>query len=128
MSQDIFNPSTVFNFFPPVNPIAGTSLNGPEFAIFDTNTSLARMNFINAVAYQALGQFTTLDFSPVITAGTTDQMVAWLDALFLHSSTPTQMKQTILTALAAVDPTDTAGQARAAIYLYLSSSMYQTQH
>jgi hypothetical protein len=55
-------------------------------------------------------------------------MVAWLDALFLHSSTPTQMKQTILTALAAIDPTDTAGQARAAIYLYLSSSMYQTQH
>ncbi len=128
MSQDIFNPSTVFNFFPPVNPIAGTSLNGPEFAIFDTNTSLARMNFINAAVYQALGQFTTLDFSPVITAGTTDQMVAWLDALFLHSSTPTQMKQTILTALAALDPADTTGQARAAIYLYLSSSMYQTQH
>ncbi|HEX3376773.1 MAG TPA: DUF1800 family protein [Candidatus Acidoferrales bacterium] len=128
MSQDIFNPSTVFNFFPPVNPIAGTSLNGPEFAIFDTNTSLARMNFINATAYQALGQFTTLDFSPVITAGTTDQMVSWLDALFLHSSTPTQMKQTILTALAALDPADTTGQAKAAIYLYLSSSMYQTQH
>ena len=42
MSQDIFNPATVFNFFPPVNPIAGTTLNGPEFAIFDTNTSLAR--------------------------------------------------------------------------------------
>ena len=33
MSQDIFNPATVFNFFPPVNPIAGTTLNGPEFAI-----------------------------------------------------------------------------------------------
>jgi uncharacterized protein (DUF1800 family) len=128
MSQDLFNASTVFNFFPPVDPIAGTALNGPEFAIFDTNTSLARMNFINATTYQALGQFTTLDFSPVITAGTTDQMVAWLDALFLHGSTPTQMKQTILTALAAVDPTDTVGQAKAAIYLYLSSSMYETQH
>jgi hypothetical protein len=55
-------------------------------------------------------------------------MVAWLDALFLHGSTPTQMKQIILSALAAVDPADTAGQAKAAIYLYLSSSMYQTQH
>ena len=128
MSQDIFNPATVFNFFPPVNPIAGTSLNGPEFAIFDTNTSLNRDNFINAVVYQALGQNTILDFSPVITAGTTDQMVAWLDALFLHGSTPTQMKQIILSALASVDPADTAGQAKAAIYLYLSSSMYQTQH
>jgi uncharacterized protein (DUF1800 family) len=128
MSQDLFNPATVFNFFPPVNPIAGTTLNGPEFAIFDTNTSLARMNFINAGVYQALGQNTTLDFSPVIGAGTSDQMVAWLDTLFLHGSTPTQMKQTILTAIAAVDPTDTTGQAQTAIYLYLSSSMYEVQH
>jgi uncharacterized protein (DUF1800 family) len=128
MSQDIFNPATVFNFFPPVNPIAGTTLNGPEFAIFDTNTSLARDNFINAVVYQALGQNTRLDFSPVITAGTSDQMVAWLDTLLLHGSTPTQMKQIILTAVGAVDPTDTTGQAQAAIYLYLSSSMYEVQH
>jgi hypothetical protein len=86
------------------------------------------MNFINAVVYQALGQNTRLDFSPVIGAGTSDQMVAWLDTLFLHGSTPTQMKQTILTAVAAVDPADTTGQAQAAIYLYLSSSMYEVQH
>jgi uncharacterized protein (DUF1800 family) len=128
MSQSIFNPATVFNFFPPVNPIAGTTLNGPEFAIFDTNTSLARMNFINAAVYGSLGQNTTLDFSAVINAGTPDQMVTWLDTLFMHSSTPTQMKQTITTAVDAVNPTDTTDQALAAIYLYLSSSMYQVQH
>jgi len=86
------------------------------------------MNFINAGVYGALGANTTLDFSPVITAGTSDQMVAWLDTLFLHGSTPTQMKQTILTAVGAVDPTNTTGQAQAAIYLYLSSSMYEVQH
>src|SRR2546421_5301009 len=40
-----------------------------SFAIFDTNTSLARMNFIDAV-YGALGANTKLDFSPVINAGT----------------------------------------------------------
>jgi uncharacterized protein (DUF1800 family) len=128
MSQPIFEPSTVFNFFPPVNPIAGTTLNGPEFAIFDTNTSLARMNFINEVAYGGIGENTTLNFSPVISAGTPDQMVAWLDTLFLHGSTPTQMKQTILTAIAAVNSTDTTNQALTAIYLYLSSSMYEVQH
>jgi uncharacterized protein (DUF1800 family) len=128
MSQSVFNPATVFNFFPPVNPIAGTTLNGPEFAIFDTNTSLARMNFINQVVYWGLGTNTTLDFSPVTTAGTSDQMVAWLDTLFLHGSTPAQMKSTILTAIAAVDPTNTMAQAQTAIYLYLSSSMYEVQH
>jgi hypothetical protein len=128
MSQDLFNAATIFNFFPPINPIAGTTLNGPEFAIFDTNTSLVRMNFINTAVYQSLGQTTTLNFSPVISAGTSDQMVAWLDTLLLHGSTPTQMKQTILSAVAAVDPTNTTAQAQTAIYLYLSSSMYEVQH
>ena len=127
LSQSVFEPATVFNFFPPVNPIAGTMLNGPEFAIFDTNTSLARINFINQAVYGDLGSNTTLDFSPVINAGTTDQMVAWLDTLFLHGSTPTQMKQIVNTALAALAPTDTMGQAQAAIYLYISSAMYQVQ-
>ena len=128
MSQDVFNAPTVFNFFPPVNPIAGTTLNGPEFAILATNTALTRVNFINAAVYGSIGQNTTLDFSPVTTAGTADQMVAWLDTLFLHGSTPTQMKQIILTAVGAVDPTNATAQAQAAIYLYLSSSMYQVQH
>jgi uncharacterized protein (DUF1800 family) len=128
MSQNIFYPATVFNFFPPVNPIAGTALNGPEFAIFDTNTSLQRVNFINDAVYGALGPNTQLDFSPVVNAGTSDQMVAWLDTLFLHGTTPAQMKQIILTAVSALDPNDTTGQAQAATYLYLSSSMYQVQH
>jgi uncharacterized protein (DUF1800 family) len=128
MSQNIFYPPTVFNFFPPVNPIAGTTLNGPEFAIFDTNTSLARANYINDLVYGGIGSNTKLDFSPVINAGSPAQMVAWLDTLFLHGSTPDQMKQMILTAINAVDPGNPGGQAQAAIYLYLSSSMYQVQH
>lgn len=128
MSQDIFYPPTVFNFFPPVNPIAGTALNGPEFAIFDTTTSLARMNFINDAVYGAIGSNTQLDFSPVISAGTPAQMVAWLDTLLLHGTTPDPMKQIILTAINAVDVNDKQGQAQAALYLYLSSSMYQVQH
>ena len=128
MSQDIFYPPTVFNFFPPVNPIAGTSLNGPEFAIFDTNTSLARMNFIDDAVYGAIGSNTQLDFNSVTNAGTPDQMVAWLDTLFLHGTTPDQMKQIVLTAVNAVDVNNKQAQAQAAIYLFTSSSMYQVQH
>jgi len=128
MNQEIFFPPTVFNFFPPVNPIAGTTLNGPEFAIFNTVTSLARANFVDDAVYGSIGSNTQLDFSPVVNAGTPDQMVAWLDTLFLHGTTPDAMKQTILTAVDSVDPSDKTGQAQAAIYLYLSSSMYQVQH
>jgi uncharacterized protein (DUF1800 family) len=128
MSQNIFYPPTVFNFFPPVNPVPGTTLNGPEFGIFNTATSLARVNVINDAVYGAMGSNTQLNFNPVVNAGTPDQMVAWLDTLFLHGTTPDQMKQIILTAVSSDDPTDTGGQAKTAIYLYTSSAMYQVQH
>jgi uncharacterized protein (DUF1800 family) len=128
MSENIFYAPTVFNFFPPENPIPQTTLNGPEFGIFNTNTSLARDNVINDAVYGALGSNTQLDFTPVINAGSSDQMIAWLDTLFLHSTTPDQMQQIIGTALSAYDPADTQGQAQAAIYLYTSSAMYQVQH
>jgi uncharacterized protein (DUF1800 family) len=128
MSEEIFYAPTVFNFFPPVNPIPQTTLNGPEFGIFNTDTSLARVNVINDAVYGAMGSNTQLSFSPVINAGTPDQMISWLDTLFMHSTTPDQMKEIITTAMSAYDPTDTQDQALAAIYLYTSSSMYQVQH
>jgi uncharacterized protein (DUF1800 family) len=128
MEQNVFYPPTVFNFFPPVNPIQGSTLNGPEFAIFDTVSSLERVNFIDDAAYGAIGSNTKLDITPVMNAGTPDQMVAWLDTIFMHSSMPDEMKSIITTAVSTVDPSDLKGQAKAAIYLVTSSSMYQVQH
>jgi uncharacterized protein (DUF1800 family) len=127
MAQSLFNSGSVFNFFPPENLIPQTTLNGPEFAIFNTNTSLARVNFINSIVYSQISGTTKFDFSPVITAGTPDQMVAWLDAQLLHSTMSDSMKQSILTAVNANATTDTNNQAKTAIYLVLSSSQYQVQ-
>jgi uncharacterized protein (DUF1800 family) len=128
MEQNVLFAPTVFNFFPPTNPIPGTTLNGPEFAIFDTSSSLARVNFIDDVVYGAVGGNTQFDLTPVINAGTPTQMLAWLNTLFLHGTMADNMQQNILTAINAVDPTDTKGQAKAAIYLVTSSSMYQVQY
>ena len=133
MSQDIFNSGSVFNFFPPVYTIPQTALNGPEFAIFNTNTSLARVNFINSAVYGGFNSSAKLDFSPVITAGTPDQMVSWLNNLFLHGTMSDSAKQSILTAINAItvaappSNSDLTNQARAAIYLVTSSSQYQVQ-
>jgi uncharacterized protein (DUF1800 family) len=133
MSEDIFNSGSVFNFFPPDNLIPQTTLNGPEFAIFNTNTSLARVNFINSIVYGSISSGTKLDFSPVTNAGTPDQMVAWLNNLLLHGAMSDSMKQSILTAIAAIttatppSATDLTNQAKAAIYLVTSSSQYQVQ-
>jgi hypothetical protein len=113
--------------------IPQTTLNGPEFAIFNTNTSLARVNFINSIVYGSISSGTKLDFSPVTNAGTPDQMVAWLNNLLLHGAMSDSMKQSILTAIAAIttatppSATDLTNQAKAAIYLVTSSSQYQVQ-
>jgi uncharacterized protein (DUF1800 family) len=127
MSQDIFNSPSTFNFFPPQSLIPQTTLNGPEFAIFNTNTSLARVNFINSIVYGQISSGTTLDFTPVINAGTTDQMVAWLNTLFLHGTMSSGVQSSVSAALSALSPTDTKNQAKAAIYLVTSSSQYQVQ-
>lgn len=127
MSQSLFNSGSVFNFFPPQSLIPGTTLNGPEFAIFNTATSLNRVNFINTLVYGKLSGTTTVDFTPVINAGTPDQMVSWLNNLFLHGTMSSQMQSSIMTALGAVGSTDTTNQAKTAIYLVTSSSQYQVQ-
>jgi uncharacterized protein (DUF1800 family) len=127
LSESLFNSGSVFNFFPPTNPIAGTSLNGPEFAIFNTNTALARVNFLNSIVYGTISSGTTVNLTPVINAGTPDQMADWLNTLFLHGTMSSQMKSSIVTALGALSATDTKDQAKAAVYLVTSSSQYQVQ-
>ena len=127
MSQSLFNSGSVFNFFPPQSLIPGTTLNGPEFAIFNTATSLNRVNFINTLVYGKLSSTTTVDFTPVINAGTPDQMVSWLNNLFLHGTMSSQMQSSIMTALGAVSNTDMTNLAKTAIYLVTSSSQYQVQ-
>ena len=127
MSQNLFNSGSVFNFFPPDSLIPQTKLNGPEFAIFNTNTSLARVNFINSMVYGSISGTTKLDFTAVINAGTPDQMLDYLNTLFLHGTMSSSMRQDILTAVSSVTSTDTKNQARTAIYLVASSSQYQVQ-
>ena len=46
LRQHVFNPPSVFNFYPPDYPLAGTNLVGPQFAIHNANTALERFNYL----------------------------------------------------------------------------------
>jgi uncharacterized protein (DUF1800 family) len=126
MSQSLFSSGSVFNFFPPQNLIAGTTLNGPEFAIFNTNTALSRANFVNSIVYGTISSGTKVDYTPVINAGTQDAMVDYLNTYLLHGAMSSQMKQNVLTATSAAG-SSTKNQAKMALYLVISSSQYQVQ-
>jgi hypothetical protein len=46
LRQHVFRPGSVFNFYPPDYPVAGTTLVGPEFGIHSANAALERLNFL----------------------------------------------------------------------------------
>jgi uncharacterized protein (DUF1800 family) len=127
MGQSLFNSGSVFNFFPPQNLIPGTPLNGPEFAIFNTNTALARTNFVNSIVNGTISSGTKVDFTPVQNAGSQDAMLDWLNTYMLHGTMSSQMKQTLLTAMSSLSATNTKSLSRMALYLVISSSQYQVQ-
>ena len=51
LRQHVFLAPSVFGFYPPDFPVAGTSLVGPAFGIHNANTAFARLNFINHLLF-----------------------------------------------------------------------------
>ena len=51
LRQHLFRSPSVFNFYPPDYPVAGTPLKGPQFGILNANTGLSRVNYVNWLVY-----------------------------------------------------------------------------
>ncbi|MES2739967.1 MAG: DUF1800 family protein [Pseudomonadota bacterium] len=47
LGQHVYRAPSVFNFYPPDYPVAGTRLQGPAFAIHNTSNGLNRLNYVN---------------------------------------------------------------------------------
>ncbi|HMN82545.1 MAG TPA: DUF1800 domain-containing protein [Burkholderiaceae bacterium] len=79
MGQAPFNPPSVFNWFPPDYPLPKTTMVAPQFAIANTNTSLARINFANSLVYwwYNKGQGLVPDSSIPNATGTRVGYTAW---------------------------------------------------
>jgi uncharacterized protein (DUF1800 family) len=146
MAQIPFFSPTVFNFYPPGYIVPGTTMNGPEFAILTTGTSIQRTNFMNRFVYTAIPipvaqpnapNGTSLDFSDLQALEQSDttnsQMIDELNRRMLHGTMSAQMKTTISTACNAVTlsspPTSEQllNRVRMAVYLVGTSSQYQVQ-
>ncbi|WP_396268695.1 DUF1800 family protein [Ideonella sp.] len=51
LQQHLFRPPSVFNFYPPDFPVAGTTLRGPAFGIHNANTGMQRLNFLTYLLF-----------------------------------------------------------------------------
>jgi len=134
MGMDLFRPPSVFSYFSPFGGLPGGSgLRGPEFGLLSTSTALARLNFVNTMAYSRIpasanGPGTSIDLSPLqpLAAAPVD-LVDELDTRLLHGSMSAPMRDSIVGAVNAVPASDPLRRVRTAVYLVLTSSQYQVQ-
>ncbi|MDT4954314.1 MAG: hypothetical protein QOJ02_2452 [Acidobacteriota bacterium] len=137
LDQDVFNPATVFSYYPADYLIPGTNLAGPQFGILSTTTSLRRANFVNTIINTGVARSadpttgnapngTKLDLTTLQSlASDPTALVNELDRLMLHNTMSPGMKTSTINAVASVTASNTLDRARMAIYLVASSSQYQ---
>jgi uncharacterized protein (DUF1800 family) len=137
MQQNLFTPSSVFNYFPPSYAIPGTTLLGPEFGIQDTINALDRANFVYQLVYSggaaadasvAGSTGTSLDLSSYqSSAANADTLVQQLNQRMMHGMLSPVASTTIAQGVNAVAATDTINRVRMAVYLLASSQQYQVE-
>ena len=127
MKQPPFFSPTVFNFYHPDHVIQGSTLIGPEFEIFNTSTTIARINFVNTLVYGQVNSTTTVDLSGYVPlAANPDQLVTAVAAVTLHGQVSDSMRSTLVSTLSSIS--DTTRRTKAAFYLIGSSSQFQVEH
>jgi uncharacterized protein (DUF1800 family) len=127
MKESPFFAPSVFNFFPPGFVIQGTNLLGPEFAIFNTSTTISRTNFVNDLVYGQVNSGTVANLGGYVPlAAAPSQLVDAVAAVMLHGQVSTDMRSTLVTTLTGIS--DNTRRTKAAFYLIGSSSQFQVEH
>jgi uncharacterized protein (DUF1800 family) len=143
LGQSVFNPPTVFSYFPADYGLPGTSLVGPEFGILDTSTTYQRTNFMNTLflANSGLGipanganrpSGTQINYSSYQALATNpQQLVDSLNAKLMHGAMSQAMNANIVATVTAITNANATTQAQqrtqTAIYLVATSAQYQVE-
>jgi uncharacterized protein (DUF1800 family) len=129
LGQDLFYPETVFSYFSPLYTLE-SGQPAPEFQIYSTQTAADRADAVNTALYGAFDKTTTIDLTPFVqNASTVSALVDYIGYVFDRHSMSTDLQQAAVDAANAATGADAAAtalaQARAALYVVLTSSEYQ---
>ncbi len=141
MHQHVFRPPSVFNFYPPDYPVAGTALVGPSFGIHNSATALERLNFLTYMlmwngsepASSVPGAVGTRANLAAFAADAADaaKLVDRLAVLATGAPLPGAARSTVVNAVQAVSSANGGDWAnervRQAAYLVFASPQYQVQ-
>jgi len=137
LGQSPLRSPSVFNFYPPDYPVAGTSLVGPAFGIHNANTALNRINYLNYLLFwggsgASSGVPNAVGTQVNLSAFTADAanaaiLVDRLSRLALGDVLPTASRNAVITAVNAY-PGNTAdgrlNRVRQAAFLVFASPQY----
>jgi uncharacterized protein (DUF1800 family) len=126
MKQSPFFSPSVFNFYPPNFVIQGSTLLGPEFAILNASTTIARINFVNDLVYGNVNNTTTNISSFVGLAGTPSTLVDNVASIMMHGNMSSDMRTALINTVSTIS--DNTSRAQTALYLIGSSSQFQVEH
>jgi uncharacterized protein (DUF1800 family) len=138
LDQDVFNPPSVFNYYPLTYTLQNTNLHAPEFGIFSTGTALKRPNFVNQMVFSTgvtassdAPCGTKIDISRWESLASADAsgalLVDTINTEILHGSMSPQVRGHLLTAVQAVAQANSLKRARTALYLVATSPQFQVQ-
>jgi len=143
LGQNLFNPPTVFSYYPADYGLPGSTLFGPEFGVLDTSTTYKRANFVNTLFLANSGNGipanlpnrpsgTQVNYSTYqALAGSPQQLVDALDTRMMHGTMSQAMNANIVAAVTSITNANATTQAQqrtqTAIYLVATSSQYQVE-
>jgi hypothetical protein len=138
LGMNLFNPPTVFSYYPADYGLPGTSLFGPEFGVLDTSTTFKRANFVNTLFLANNGNgIPVMPNRPLGTkanypsyqalAGNPQQLVDALNASMMHGTMSSAMNTSIVQTVTAIPSANAAQRTQVAIYLIATSSQYQVE-
>jgi hypothetical protein len=134
LGQDLFNATSVFNYYSPGYGVPGTQLLGPEFEIHTPNSAIWRANVVRSLFSQwsnpleTYGPGTLVDLTAFVPlAATPATLVSALDLTLTHGTMPAAMKTTIINAVSA-EASSPLQEVEDACYLILTSSYYNVWH
>lgn len=142
MRQHMFRPPSVFNFYPPDYPVAGTTLIGPTFSLHNASAAVNRLNYLvylldwggsnsSSSVPNAVG--TKVDLSAFTNdAGDAGKLVDRLSTLAIGKPLPAASRTAVIKAVewwtSSRDAANWKTQrVKAAAYLVFGSPDYQVQ-
>lgn len=142
LREHVFRPPSVFSFYPPDYPVAGTALVGPSFGIHNANAALQRLNYLTYLldwggSAAAAGVPNAIGTKVNLTAFTADaadagKLVDRLSVIATGQPLPTATRAEIIKAVSwwtvSTDKTNwQINRAKMAAYLVFATPSYQVQ-